>query len=57
MNDYVFKVVVSRTDGSKVRQKNMVVCAENVEAAYDRLIYNISNTDDIICELVNVTKL
>jgi len=57
MNDYVFTVEVSNKDGSNVRRKNIAVCADNVEVAFDKVKNNVSNTYDVIRELVGVEKL
>lgn len=57
MNDYIFTVEVSNRNGSCVRRKNIVVCADNVEVAYDKIINKVSKADDIIRELIGVEKL
>lgn len=56
MNDYIFTVEVSQKDGSNVRRKNIVVCADNVEVAYDKVIIKVG-TKDVIRELVGVKKI
>lgn len=57
MNDYMFTVEVSNRNGSCVRRKNIVVSADNVEVAFDKVENKVSKSNDIIRELVNVVKL
>jgi hypothetical protein len=57
MNDYIFTIEISNKDGSNVRRKNIAVCADNVEVAFDKVRNNVSNTYDVIRELVGVEKL
>ena len=57
MNDYIFTIEVSNKDGSNVRRKNIAVCADNVEVAYDKVKDKVSNTYDVVRELVSVEKL
>ena len=57
MNDYIFTIEVSNKDGSNVRRKNIAVCADNIEVAFDKVRNNVSNTYDVIRELVGVEKL
>lgn len=57
MNDYIFTVEVSNKDGSYVRQKSIVVSAENVEIAYDKVINKVSAGNYKIRNLVDVKKL
>ncbi len=57
MNDYIFTIEVSNKDCSNVRRKNVVVNAENVEAAFDKVKNKVSNTYDMFRELVDVKKL
>ena len=57
MNDYIFTVKVSNGDGSNVRRENIVVCANNIEIAYDKVINKVNNNKDQIRELVGVEKL
>ena len=56
MNDYIFTIEISNRDGSNVRRKNIVICADNVEVAYSRVINEVSR-NDVIRELVGVEKL
>lgn len=57
MNDYIFTVEVSNRNGSCVRRKNIVVCADNVEVAFDKVENKVSKANEIIRELVGVEKL
>ena len=57
MNDYIFTIEVSNKDGSNVRRKNIVVYADNVEVAYDKVKNKVSYSDDVIRDLVGVEKI
>ena len=59
MNDYIFTVEVSNKDGSKwyYERKNIIVSAENVEIAYDKVINKVSAGNYVIHNLVDVKKL
>ena len=57
INDYIFTVEVSNTDGSHVRRKNIAVSADNVEVAFDKVKDKVSKGNDIIRELISAEKL
>lgn len=57
MNDYIFTIEISTKDGSNVRQKNIIVSAENAEIAYDKVINKVCAGNYVIHNLVDVKKL
>ena len=57
MNDYFFTLEVSDKRGGHVRERNVVISADNVENAYHKIDDELSAVDDVCRRIINVKKL
>lgn len=57
MNDYFFTLEVSDKRGGHVRERNIVISADNVENAYHKIEGELSAVDDMCRRIINVKKL
>lgn len=57
MNDYFFTLEVSDKRGGHVRERNIVISADNVKNAYNKIEGKLSAVDDMCKSIINVKKL
>lgn len=57
MNDYFFTLEVSDKRGGHVVERNVIISADNVENAYNKIEDELSSVDDMCRRIINVKKL